>query len=328
MSERPAILCATDLTQASERPREMAIALARVFDAPIDLVFAYADELPNVETESDDLSAAIEAAKESIRKHCEVLAAILDKEATMIRDAGVQCECYFVAGVPWRVVADHAAKSQSPMIVIGAHGGKGAVRVEKNGLAEAVLGTTVDRVLRATDRPVCVMTGESAIKSDLTGTRWIVGYDFSTESNAALDFAKNLSESVHGELHVANVVPPAGDEGAPDSERTWRQLLREHSKKEADEKLKKRGERTRAKRDGASGCVRVFPAQALAIHSRWPALAADGLVLGAHGHRCSVDSWWGKHRRRDLAACVGSRVFDLRLVRLHGFEPHRAQRER
>jgi nucleotide-binding universal stress UspA family protein len=50
-------------------------------------------------------------------------------------------------------------------------------------------------------------------------------------------WAKRAAARVGGELHLANVVIPAGGEDKPDEERTWRQVLRDQSKIEAGKKL-------------------------------------------------------------------------------------------
>ena len=44
---------------------------------------------------------------------------------------------------------------------------------------------------------------------------------------------KRAAARVDGELHIANVVIPAGGEDKPDEERTWRQVLRDQSRIEA-----------------------------------------------------------------------------------------------
>ena len=72
----------------------------------------------------------------------------------------------------------------------------------------------------------------------LRSTRWFVGTDFSElRQLAAVSWAKRAAARVDGELHIANVVIPAGGEEKPDEERTWRQVLRDQSKIEAGKKL-------------------------------------------------------------------------------------------
>ena len=100
-----------------------------------------------------------------------------------------------------------------------------------------MLGSTAERVIRAADRPVFIATGEAPIPDGLQGTKWFVGTDFSASSLAAVSWAKRAAARVDGELHVANVVIPAGGEEKPDEERTWRQVLRDQSKIEAGQKL-------------------------------------------------------------------------------------------
>lgn len=123
------------------------------------------------------------------------------------------------------------------MIIIGPYGSSGPRSVDGRGATELVLGSTAQRVIRAADRPVFIATGAAPIPDALEGTKWFVGTDFSASALAAVAWAKRAAARVHGELHVANVVIPAGGEEKPDEERTWRQVLRDQSKLEAGKKL-------------------------------------------------------------------------------------------
>ena len=82
-----------------------------------------------------------------------------------------------------------------------------------------------------------VPSDDRPIPDGLQGTKWFVGTDFSGSALAAVSWAKRAAARVGGELHVANVVIPAGGEDKPDAERTWRQVLRDQSRVEAGQKL-------------------------------------------------------------------------------------------
>ena len=142
-----------------------------------------------------------------------------------------------VRGRPWRVIPELAKERGSFLITIGPYGSSGPRSVDSKGATELVLGSTAQRVIRAADRPVFVATGEAPIPDGLHGTKWFVGTDFSESSLAAVSWAKRAAARVDGELHVANVVIPAGGEEKPDEQRTWRQVLRDQGKLEAGQKL-------------------------------------------------------------------------------------------
>ena len=230
------ILCATDLTPASPRTVDLAIAAAKAFGVRLDLVHVL-DDADSWWPEAPEIEAAAEAAKEDSTRYEAVLEAKLLEEQARCVAAGVDCEALVVRGRPWRVIPELAEERGSFLIAIGPHGSSGPRSVDSRGATERVLGSTAQRVIRAADRPVFVATGDAPIPVGLQGTKWFVGTDFSESSLAAVSWAKRAAARVHGELHVANVVIPAGGEDKPDEERTWRQVLRDQSKIEAGQKL-------------------------------------------------------------------------------------------
>ena len=230
------ILCATDLTSAGPRTVDLAIAAAKAFGVRIDLVHVL-DDADSWWPESPELQAAADAAKQDATRYEAALEAELQKEQERCAAAGVECEAFVVRGRPWRIIPELAGERGSFMIIIGPYGSSGPRSVDGRGTAELVLGATAQRVIRAADRPVFVATGEAPIPDALEGTKWFVGTDFSASALAAVSWARRAAARVHGELHIANVVIPAGGEEKPDEERTWRQVLRDQSKLEAGKKL-------------------------------------------------------------------------------------------
>ena len=230
------ILCATDLTSAGPRTVDLAIATAKAFGVRLDLVHIL-DDADSWWPESAELQAAVDAAREDSTRHEAVLEAELQKEHARCVAAGVETEAFVVRGRPWRVIPELAEQRGSFLITIGSYGSSGPRSVDSKGTTESVLGSTAERVIRAADRPVFIATGEAPIPDGLQGTKWFVGTDFSASSLAAVSWAKRAAARVDGELHVANVVIPAGGEEKPDEERTWRQVLRDQSKIEAGQKL-------------------------------------------------------------------------------------------
>jgi nucleotide-binding universal stress UspA family protein len=230
------ILCATDLTSAGPRTVDLAIAAAKAFGVRIDLVHVL-DDTDSWWPEAPEFQAAAEAAKEDASHYEAALKAELQKERDRCVAAGVECETFVVRGRPWRLIPEMAGERGAFLITIGAYGSNGPRSVDSRGTNELVLGSTVERVIRVADRPVFVATGDAPIPDALEGTNWFVGTDFSPSSLAAVTWAKRAAARVHGELHIANVVIPAGGEDKPDEERTWRQVLRDQSKLEAGKKL-------------------------------------------------------------------------------------------
>jgi len=273
------ILCGTDLTSAGPRTVDLAIAAAKAFGVRLDLVHVL-DDADSWWPESSELQAAAEAAKEDATRYEEALEAELRKEQHRCAAAGVECEAFVVRGRPWRVIPELAEERGSFLITIGPYGSSGPRTVDSQGETETVLGSTAERVIRAAGRPVFVATGELPIPDGLQGTKWFVGTDFSDSALAAVSWAKRAAARVHGELHIANVVIPAGGEDKPDEQRTWRQVLRDQSKLEAGKKLAEY-----AKEHAPAAQIHQVVSADYASHALSKAaeeIPADVMVVGTH----------------------------------------------
>ena len=275
------ILCATDLTSAGPRTVNLAIAAAKAFGVRIDLVHVL-DDADSWWPETPELQAAAEAAKEDTTQYEAALEAELGKEMSRCTAAGVECDAYVVRGRPWRIIPELAAERGSFLITNGPYGSSGPRSVDSQGVTEAVLGSTAQRVIRAADRPVFVATGEDPIPDALQGTQWFVGTDFSESSLSAVSWAKRAAARVNGQLHIANVVIPAGGEEKPDEERTWRQVLRDQSKLEAGKKLA-----AYAQEHAPHAQIHQVVSPDYASHALCQAaneVGADVMVVGTHAH--------------------------------------------
>ena len=230
------ILCGLDLSDATSRTVELALAAAQAFGVRLDLVHVL-DDADSWWPEAPELQEAAVAAKEDSTRYQGVLDTQLQEYQKRCTAAGVECEALVVRGRPWRLIPEMAEERGSFLIAIGPYGASGQRSVDSRGITERVLGSTAQRVIRAATRPVFVATGNEPIPQALQRTKWFVGTDFSDSALAAVLWAKRAAARVDGELHLANVVIPAGGEDKPDEERTWRQVLRDQSRIEAGMKL-------------------------------------------------------------------------------------------
>lgn len=127
------LLVASDLSRRSELAVAQALFLARRFDASLTVLHVTDDELPAAVFE-----AAREQAKASLRGTVERLAGT-DAVRVAVRVAG---------GLDFQVIVDAAEQEDASLIVLGAH--------RRNLLKDVFTGTTVERVVRNTTRPVLV----------------------------------------------------------------------------------------------------------------------------------------------------------------------------
>ncbi|WP_222919451.1 universal stress protein [Natrinema sp. SYSU A 869] len=135
------VLVATDGSEAAATAVDHAIALARRFDASLYGV-AVVDERTEYDTGIVD--------PEEARQHLEERAAdwLADLEATAA-DADVAVETAVRSGVPHEEILADAAERDAGAIVLGSRG--------RSSFKGALLGSTVDRVVRTADRPVLVV---------------------------------------------------------------------------------------------------------------------------------------------------------------------------
>ena len=273
------ILCATDLSAAGPRTVDLAVAAAKAFGVRLDLVHVL-DDADSWWPDSSEIQEAADAAREDTTRYEAALEAKLQEEEARVVAQGVECEAFVARGRPWRLIPELAEQRGSFLITIGPYGSSGRRTVNRKGVTESVIGSTAERVLRAATRPVFVASGDDPIVDGLQGTKWFVGIDFSASALAAVGWAKRAAARVGGELHVANVVIPAGGEDKPDEERTWRQVLRDQSKIEAGLKL---ADYVREHAPNAQVHQVVspdYPSHALCEAAE--EISADVLVIGTH----------------------------------------------
>lgn len=135
------ILVATDGSDSAATAIDHAIALAQRFDAPLYGI-AVVDERTEYDTGIVDPDEA--------RRHLEERAAgwLADLEATAT-DGDVSVETTVRSGVPHEEILEYAAERGAGAIVLGSRG--------RSSFKGALLGSTVDRVVRMADRPVLVV---------------------------------------------------------------------------------------------------------------------------------------------------------------------------
>jgi nucleotide-binding universal stress UspA family protein len=116
--------------------------VARVAGAELHLVHAY--ELPTLFTMSPGVSAAF---PEGLKDYEAALLQKLEDAARKL-PGGEEAVCHVVPGKPVRVLARIAAEVEADLLVVGA--------ARRARLGRAILGTTAQRVLRASPVPVLV----------------------------------------------------------------------------------------------------------------------------------------------------------------------------
>ncbi|SDJ92807.1 universal stress protein [Natronorubrum texcoconense] len=141
-----AILVATDGSETAAEAVEHAIELARQVDATLSAIAVLESR-----TEYDN---AIVDPETVDRRRREQAAATLGEIVESGDDAGVQVETAIRNGVPSEEIVAYADEQAVDAIVIGARG--------RSSLRGALLGSTVDRVVRTAPQAVLVVGGDSS----------------------------------------------------------------------------------------------------------------------------------------------------------------------
>lgn len=146
------ILLPSDFSDSAATAGEFAADLALRYDAGIDVVHVFkgaADLEPFVDwLELDEANQSKASVVGDFLRHhakpqlAEVLRKLVEFGVPHVRGR-------LLAGNPWRIIIDLAASGDYQLIVMASHGG--------SGLADALIGSCVDRVVRRSPIPVLVV---------------------------------------------------------------------------------------------------------------------------------------------------------------------------
>ncbi|MCA9159824.1 MAG: universal stress protein [Planctomycetales bacterium] len=179
------IVVATDFSERSDRAIRRAKLLAREFDSKLHLVHVVDNDQPQLIVQSE----------------CDASTKLLEELTRTLEEIdAVQCDFHVVLGDPFIGITQTARVLGADLIVIGPH--------RRQLLRDIFVGTTAERTIRTSDRPVLLANGIP------TGSyrRAIVATDLSAYSETTIRTAKSLGlldRMNVSLLHLFNV-PAAG----------------------------------------------------------------------------------------------------------------------
>jgi nucleotide-binding universal stress UspA family protein len=138
------ILVPTDFTDPSNDALETAMTLARDSGATLDLVHVAVEAAYPLPPPVDVATLPLDMGK-VLDRSAEGLAA----EERRVRDAGLSCETETLIGRPDTEILQRARDTHADLIVMGTHG--------RSGLAHALFGSNIDRVVQHTTCPVLIV---------------------------------------------------------------------------------------------------------------------------------------------------------------------------
>jgi nucleotide-binding universal stress UspA family protein len=190
------LLCATDLSSASEYAWEQAQRLGALFEAEVVL----AHVVPSVVVPAEPSAAPLLVRDVLEMAHRQPHDA-LERLVGGLVGSGLKVSVRVEQGSPARRILDIAREDAIDLVVVGTHG--------RTGLGGAVFGSVADRVVRLA--PCAVMTVPAARAEALPAHEWIsricYATDFSPEASAAWQWALALASVTDAEVDLLHVTP-------------------------------------------------------------------------------------------------------------------------
>lgn len=185
------ILMPTDFSDCAEATLDRAVELARTFGAELHLlhVLVLHDDPQASFIDSDEIYCRWEeVASDEMGR----LLGVRQTDTLNIHHAQRRA----VAAAP--AIVEYAAAENIDLIVIGTHG--------RRGLRRFLLGSVAEETVRTADRPVLTIHGEDAAKSLESIERIVVPFDFSPDSEAALETAVELARTYRSRIDLVHVI--------------------------------------------------------------------------------------------------------------------------
>ena len=193
------IVVGTDLGESGHRAMQLAIPTAQATGATLWLV--HASEV-GLEHAWPDLPigarAAAHALRERLKGRFENSLRELEGERKRCEELGLSCQTSCEEGHPWETILRTAVSVNADLIAVGDP--VGAI-----GLPERLLGSTADRVVR--QAPCSVLVSCGRLHEDYQGGRVAVGVDFSAHGIEAVRWARDIANSIDGDVALLHVVP-------------------------------------------------------------------------------------------------------------------------
>ncbi len=267
------ILCATDLSPASEPAWDEAQLLAGAVGAELVLLHV----LPSLPIPVEGYfpphlyQELAEGAEREAR-------AGLDAWLAKLRHPGVKARSRVVEGSPALRILEVAREEGSDLVVVGSHG--------RTAMGRILLGSIADRVVRAAPRPVVTVRPQPAGSRPARIGRILYATDFSPTARAAWPWVVALAQPTGASVDLLHVtVQPVPDRHlSPEVIGRMTAQLEEHGQAKAERFLQRweRAEPGRLTRDRVQVLIRHGVVEDQIAHSA-QARGADLIVMGTHG---------------------------------------------
>ena len=192
------IFCATDFSDFAKDVVAYGVTLSKEFRAK--LYICHVVDLPAVTTYGEAVIGPIENQNRFMgyaRREIELL----------VGDQSIEYQPLITLGNTTEEIARLAREHLADLVITATHG--------RSGLKRFFLGSVTERLMRTLPCPLLVIRGaeEEAVRSrrqKFPFKRILVGCDFSSDSQLALDYSISMAQEFESELHLVHVVEPSG----------------------------------------------------------------------------------------------------------------------
>jgi universal stress protein E len=158
------VLVATDLSERAQKAVQRGLGLARRYRAPLTVLHVVDPDQP------------LELRDEALDSHRAWLEEALGRQDT----EGIEVAIEVVPGPPDGTIVEFARTTGADLVVMGAH--------RRHLLRDVFVGTTIERVIRGTERPVLMVNRDPSVDYD----KALVAVDFSAISERMISVAASL----------------------------------------------------------------------------------------------------------------------------------------
>ena len=189
------ILIATDFSPHAERAMQHGVALARLFEADLELLTSSSISALVL---GHDAFALPDGYVAEMERHARQQ---LEELAEPLVEEGLSVACTVAAESPADAICQRAHACGADLVVLGTHG--------RRGLSRALLGSIAARTLRLA--PCTVLTAHAESPEPGPIRKILVATDFSDDADAALAWAQSLASRSGAALTLLHsVTPPFG----------------------------------------------------------------------------------------------------------------------
>jgi nucleotide-binding universal stress UspA family protein len=185
------ILVPTDFSATSDEALTFAKGLAEQLGASLHLLHAFEDPFTTAAFAAEMYAPLPLSMRDNMLRDVEQRLAERMPPEDKTRFNGTT---QIVSGVPAKTIVEYAGSLGADLIVMGTHG--------RGGMAHFLLGSVTERVVRTASCPVLTIREAAAGAIN----RILVPTDFSTTSDAALDYANLLAERSGASLQLLHVI--------------------------------------------------------------------------------------------------------------------------